>query len=117
MSLLIFFWLARLLTPEAFGLVALANVFVALMELLLGQALTQMLIQRDDLEPEHVHTAFWTNLAMGIALTICGMGIASRVADLFGQSSLPRSPQPLMSLYPDRPQQCTAGPAGAGFCL
>ncbi|PZV18060.1 MAG: flippase [Leptolyngbya sp.] len=87
-SLLIFFMLARLLSPEAFGLVALANVFLAFMRLFLDQGFGQAIIQRKDLEPEHLDTAFWINLAIGLSLTLVGVGISGPVAQLFGEPTL-----------------------------
>jgi PST family polysaccharide transporter len=87
-SLIVFLILARLLTPEAFGLVALANVFLAFMQIFLEQGFTQALIQRQELEPEHLDTAFWTNFFSGILLTIIGFAFASSVANIFNQPKL-----------------------------
>jgi O-antigen/teichoic acid export membrane protein len=87
-ALLIFFVLARLLKPEAFGLVAIANAFLALMQTFLNQGFSQALIQRKDLEPEHLDTAFWTNLAIGGCLSLVSFAIAPWIANGFGQPSL-----------------------------
>jgi len=87
-SLIVFFLLARFLTPEAFGLVALANVFLTFMQLLLEQGFSQAIIQREDLEPEHLNTAFWLTLLSGILLAAVGVSCASWIAGLFGQVAL-----------------------------
>lgn len=87
-SLIVFLILARLLTPQAFGLVALANVFLAFMQIFLEQGFTQALIQRQELEPEHLNTAFWTNVGSGILLTIIGFALAGFVANFFNQPKL-----------------------------
>lgn len=87
-SLLVFWLLARLLTPEAFGLVAMANIFVAFMQIFLQQGFAQSLIQRSTLEPEWIDTAFWTNLAIGLSLTLLGWGLSSWVATGFQQPQL-----------------------------
>ena len=87
-SLVIFFILARLLSPEAFGLVALANVFLVFMRLFLDQGFGHAIIQRQDLEPEHLDTAFWINLAIGFLLTLVGISIAQPVAHLFREPAL-----------------------------
>jgi PST family polysaccharide transporter len=87
-SLVIFFILARLLSPEAFGLVALANVFLVFMRLFLDQGFGHAIIQRQDLEPEHLDTAFWINLAIGFLLTLVGISIAKPVAHLFREPAL-----------------------------
>ncbi|ACK72571.1 polysaccharide biosynthesis protein [Gloeothece citriformis PCC 7424] len=87
-SLIIFLVLARLLTPEAFGLLSLANLFLAFMQIFLEQGFSQALIQRKDLEPEHLDSAFWTHLVSGIFLTIIGVAISGLVAEIFSQSKL-----------------------------
>ena len=87
-SLLVFLVLARLLNPEAFGLVALAGVFLAFMQVFLEQGFAQALVQRDELEPEHLDTAFWASFATGIILTAIGVGIAPLCAIWFHQPQL-----------------------------
>jgi PST family polysaccharide transporter len=87
-SLIVFFLLARLLAPEAFGLVALANIFLAFMQIFLNQGFAQVLIQRQKLEPESINTAFWTNLAIGIFLSVIGFTTAGLVAQLFQEPQL-----------------------------
>ncbi|MUG93846.1 MOP flippase family protein [Scytonema sp. UIC 10036] len=87
-SLIVFFILARLLDPEAFGLVALANIFLAFMQVFLDQGFAQVLIQRQELEPEHLDTAFWTNLAIGVLLTVTGFTTADLFANFFQKPQL-----------------------------
>ena len=58
--------LARLLKPEAFGLLALASACTALMQVFLRAGFTQALVQRAELEPDHLDTAFWINLASAV---------------------------------------------------
>ncbi|PSB49413.1 MOP flippase family protein [Chamaesiphon polymorphus] len=87
-SLLVFFVLARLLKPEAFGLVAFASIFLAFMQIFLNQGFAQALVQRRELDPEHLDTAFWTNLTIGVALTLIGYTSASPIAQLFRQPEL-----------------------------
>lgn len=64
-SLIIFLILARLLTPEAFGLVALSNVLINFMQIFLNQGFAQVLIQKQDLESREINTVFWTQLLTG----------------------------------------------------
>jgi len=87
-SLIIFFVLARLLSPEDFGLVALANVFLAFMQLFLEQGFGQAIIQRQDLESEHLDTAFWVTLAVGVLLALIGVSTAGLIAGSFDQPAL-----------------------------
>lgn len=71
-GLIVFFLLARLLEPQAFGLVALASVFIAFAQVFLEESFTQALIQRERLESEHLDTAFWINLTAGVLLMLLG---------------------------------------------
>ncbi|MEO1791303.1 MAG: lipopolysaccharide biosynthesis protein [Cyanobacteria bacterium J06629_19] len=87
-ALIVFLVLARLLTPEDFGLVALANVFLAFVQVFLNQGFPQALIQRKNLEPEHIDTAFWTNIAVGVVLAIAGMIAAPWVSAAFDRTAL-----------------------------
>ena len=87
-SLVVFFLLARLLKPEAFGLVALAGVFVAFMEVFVDQGFSTAIIQRHQLEVEHLNTAFWLNIGIGLLLTLFGITVAGAVANFFGQPQL-----------------------------
>ena len=87
-SLVVFFLLARLLDPEAFGLVALAGIFVTFMEVFIDQGFSTAIIQRHELEVEHLDTAFWINIGIGLLLTVFGITVAGLVANFFGQPQL-----------------------------
>ncbi|MDY7020365.1 MAG: lipopolysaccharide biosynthesis protein [Cyanobacteriota bacterium] len=87
-SLLVFLVLARLLTPEAFGLIGLANVFFAFMQIFLEQGFSQALIQRQEVEPEELDTAFWTQVLSGTLLTIISFLLSGFVAGIFDQPKL-----------------------------
>ena len=87
-SLIIFLVLARLLTPATFGLIALANVVLAFMRIFLDQGFTKALIQRQKIEPEHLNTAFWTQMGCGLLLTTITFFSAGLVAKIFEQPKL-----------------------------
>ncbi len=87
-SFLVFALLARLLAPETFGLIALAGVFLAFIEVFLDQGFSTAIIQRRELEPEHLDTAFWTNLAIGILMTGASIAAADLIADFYRQPEL-----------------------------
>ncbi len=81
-SLLVFLALSRLLKPEDFGLVALASVFTAFVGIFHSEGFGQAVIQRADLESEHLDTAFWTGLTLACLLALgvwAGSGLAGRV--------------------------------------
>lgn len=87
-AFIVFFLLARLLGPETFGLIALAAVFMAFIQVFADQGFAEALVQRDQLEPEHLDTAFWTNIAIGLLITLLCIGGAQLIADLFNQPQL-----------------------------
>lgn len=89
-SLVVFFLLARLLNPETFGLIALASVFIAFVELFLDQGLSRAIVQRQEVESEHLDTAFWTTLGISLFLTSLSIACAGLAADFFKQSELTR---------------------------
>ena len=67
-TFLVFLVLARLLNPEDFGVIALATVFVALVQIVVEGGFGQALIQRVHLERGHVDTVFWTSVLTGLGL-------------------------------------------------
>lgn len=87
-SLVVFSLLARLLEPKTFGLVALASVFIAFMQVFLDQGFGEAIVQRQEIDPEHLDTAFWTSLGISLLLTVCVIAGAGPVAALFNQPSL-----------------------------
>ncbi|MBE9109958.1 MOP flippase family protein [Nodosilinea sp. LEGE 07298] len=87
-TLAVFVLLARLLDPETFGLVALASIFTAFMQLFLDQGLAQALIQREDIEDAHLNTAFWISFLIGLFLTITSLLLAPLISSLFKQAEL-----------------------------
>ncbi len=99
-SLIVFFVLARLLTPEAFGLAAMANIFLALFQTFGQQGFAQSLIQIEELEAEHIDTAFWSSLGIGLSLMAIGWLGASWVAVGFRQPLLTPILQVLSVLFP-----------------
>mgnify|MGYP001791383083 CR=1 FL=1 len=84
----VFFLLARLLGPETFGLVALASVFLAFIQVFLDQGLSQAIVQRHELEEEHLDTAFWTNIGISLLLTTVSIACAGLVADFYKEPQL-----------------------------
>ena len=84
----IFVILSRLLEPEAFGLVALALVFVGFTEAIANQGLVEALVQRKHLDSTHFDTAFWIAMGSGTLLSVFLIGLAVPVANLLDQESL-----------------------------
>jgi PST family polysaccharide transporter len=87
-SLVVFFVLARLLSPSTFGLVALSSVFIAFLQIFVDQGFTQAIVQRQNLEPEHLDTAFWTNLGISIILTTLCFSSADLIGNFFKEPQI-----------------------------
>ena len=78
------FVLAALLGPEDFGVVAIAMIYIALTQVFLEQGFATALIQREDLEPDHLHSAFWLNMMSCLALAAVTVAVSGWWADLNG---------------------------------
>lgn len=87
-SFAVFLLLARLLEPKVFGLVALASVFFAFMQVFIDQGLSDAIIQRKELDREHLDSAFWTNITIGVLLVGSSVAVAGLIAALFKQPLL-----------------------------
>lgn len=82
-NLLVQLLLARLLLPEHFGLIGMAVVFTAFMDVVSELGVSAAIVQKreEDLRPEHMDAAFWTGLggsalAVLIASTVLGAAAA-----------------------------------------
>ncbi|PHQ75633.1 MAG: hypothetical protein COB82_01750 [Marinobacter sp.] len=60
--------LARMLTPDDFGLIAMMMVFTGFAGLLMDVGLGSALVQKQDAKEIHYNTVFWTNLSLGTLL-------------------------------------------------
>jgi O-antigen/teichoic acid export membrane protein len=88
LGLVVFTTLARLLDPSAFGLVGLVAVYLAFVGMFAEQGLSTALIQRKELEPQHVNAAFWFNLACAALLCAATIAAAPLAARLFAEPRL-----------------------------
>ena len=87
-ALVIFIVLARLLVPENFGVVALAGVLIAAAQIPLNFGMTQAVIQGERLSEAKLASAFWWNLAAGVAMCVTLAIVAFPAAALFGEPEL-----------------------------
>jgi O-antigen/teichoic acid export membrane protein len=87
-SALVFLVLARLVDPSAFGLVALAAVYVLTTQTISDQGLATALIQRDSIEDAHKDSAFWANLTVGLLLALLTFVLADPISRLYGEPRL-----------------------------
>ena len=80
----VFLILARLLTPEDFGLVATAMIVVSLAQLIGDGGMSRALVQSVGDTVATANTVFWMNLALGFVLYIILFLLADLAATPFG---------------------------------
>jgi len=80
--------LAWILGPEPFGVVALALAYLALVQLVLEQGVAAAIIQRAELETDHLDSAFWLNLVVSLALAGLSVAAAPWLAAVNGTPTL-----------------------------
>ena len=80
--------LARLLTPEEFGIVALGGVLVFLPQVVLYAGFASALIQKKDLEAEYLDTAFWAILGLSAIIAVALLALAPFAATFFDKAEL-----------------------------
>lgn len=84
------FVLAALLTPEDFGVVAIALAYVLLLQALIQHGVVPALVHRPSLGLLDLDTAFWAVLAASLVLTGLSWGLAPLYADLLDLPELTR---------------------------
>ncbi|NMA66888.1 MAG: lipopolysaccharide biosynthesis protein [Clostridiaceae bacterium] len=82
-SPLIFVILARLLTPNDYGVVAVAAIVISFSQVFWDVGLGKALIQREDQVEESANVVFWTNLVLGILIYVILYFSAEGIASLF----------------------------------
>jgi O-antigen/teichoic acid export membrane protein len=76
--------LARLLSPEAFGLVAMATSVLGVAELIRDFGLSSAAIQARELSDAERTNLFWVNVAIGTTCALVALVVARPVAALYG---------------------------------
>ncbi len=87
-ALAIFVVLARQLDPSAFGLAALAMVTPILFAAPVTKGIPDAIVQRADLEPIHLDSAFWLLTTVGLLSTAVIFFLSHFIASAFGQPAL-----------------------------
>ncbi|MFN2557375.1 MAG: lipopolysaccharide biosynthesis protein [Nitriliruptorales bacterium] len=81
-TLLVSMVLAAVVGPAVYGLVAMANVYIAFLDMLLQQGMVPAIVQRKDLQEAHLDTAFWLVMASGVVLPLSGIALSGWWADV-----------------------------------
>jgi len=87
-SFLVMIALARLVVPEAFGLIAYATVFIAFAQIFVDQGFSDAIVQFPHLNREHLDTAFWVSILMGGLLSIASVFASDAIAGIFREPQL-----------------------------
>ena len=80
--------LARILGPKVYGLVGMITVFTGFAAIFGDLGLGAAIVQRKELEPRHLNAGFWTNVAMGSALSVLMVSLAPLVAAFYKEPVL-----------------------------
>lgn len=80
--------LARLLSPDDFGLLGMATVFTGFMTIFSEMGVSSALIQKQDTTEEHYSSAFWLNVIAGIVLTGLLFVLAPFIAVFYSRPEL-----------------------------
>ena len=80
--------LARLLSPQEFGLIGMIIVFTGFANLFGDLGLSAALIQKLDIEQRHLSSVFWVNIAAGIILTGIVVAAAPLIATFYNEPAL-----------------------------
>lgn len=80
--------LARLLTPRAFGLVALGNLTLSFVNYFSRAGITQALVQKPELDQDDIRAGFALSTGLGVAFAASVSLVAPFVAGIFGDEAL-----------------------------
>lgn len=80
--------LARLLGPEAFGLVASVTIFLNVAQQVINGGISQRVIQKKDVSEDDYLALFWSNLVMSLGATAILAAISFPVAAYFAEPQL-----------------------------
>lgn len=90
LQLLGMLFLARLLDPADYGVMAMAMIVVNLANLLRDLGTSAAVVQRDELDENAKTTVFWLNFGVGLTLSVLVAGLAMLIGYIFASPSLPR---------------------------
>lgn len=75
--------MARLLSPEDFGITALPAVFMAVAGIFMDSGFAQALVRKPELTEKDLSTSFYYSIAMGIFMYLCLFFAAPWIADFY----------------------------------
>ncbi len=80
--------LVRILAPQEFGLIAMANVFIGFATLFSEMGIGNALVQRKEIREEHLSSAFWLNMALGAFFMFFSFLVSPGIARFYHRPEL-----------------------------
>ncbi len=80
--------LARLITPQDFGLIAMVATITNLISMFNDMGLARATVQQEKITQEQVSTLFWINIAVSVGLTALTIAIAPLISLFYDSASL-----------------------------
>jgi|ERR1700752_158364 len=80
--------MARLLTPQDYGLVGMVAVVTGFVSMYKDLGLSAATIQKSEISAEQISTLFWLNLVLSLAIAVVTIAIAPLVAWFYGDPRL-----------------------------
>jgi O-antigen/teichoic acid export membrane protein len=80
--------LARLLTPNDYGLIGMVTVVVNFAAMFKDAGLSMATVQKEAISHEQISTLFWINLLISVLLGLCVLGSSPLVARFYGKPEL-----------------------------
>lgn len=80
--------LARLLSPEEYGLIGIVMIFVTVLNGVVDSGFSTAIIRKQDANDDDYNTMFYTNMLFSIILYVCLSLSSPLIADFFGRDQL-----------------------------
>lgn len=80
--------LARLLSPDEYGLIGLTTIFIVVLESIVDSGFSVALIRKKDANEEDYNTMFYTNLILSIIMYFVLFFCAPLISNFFGRTEL-----------------------------
>lgn len=90
--------LARILTPEEYGLIGIITIFIAVFNSIVDSGFSNALIRKSDAKDIDFNTVFISNMVMSVVLFFALFFSASLIADFFSQPQLKPLTQVMASI-------------------
>ena len=88
MGIIFGIFLARMLSPQEFGLIGMITVFISVAQVFVDSGLSQSLIRKQKCTTNDYSTIFWINIAIGILSYVIIWIAAPQIARFYGKPEL-----------------------------